>query len=163
MFFDNAKPMIDAFNAFVTDYQLVDRAAADHLCYKCGSAASFEEIRRSFEHESAFIYQSIISQRRIAIIHFREPIITALGPIFLLELSDQKPDGSQKEGFDHIEIYPISGLTPSLTDHLRLLGVDMKTVVRPHHTTHDIHLGASYLVRIEDEPLMQKIIREEMC
>lgn len=162
MFFINAQTMIAAVDSFAKVHNLIGKAATDHLCYKCGSAESFEAIRRSFEHESVFVYQSIISQRRIAIIRFREPISTVLGPISVLELSDQKPDGSQKEGFDHIEIYPIDGSTKNLVAHIRSFGTTIETVVRPHHTTHDIRLPEGYLVRIEDEPLLQKIIRDEM-
>lgn len=151
-----------AFNAFAQEHGLASRAAADHICYKCGSSARFEELRRSFETDSAFVYQSIIAKRRIALIRFRDPVETALGPITLLELSDQKPDNSQTDGFDHIEIYPTQGSTDDLVAHLQSRGVAMETVVRPHHTTHDIRLPGNFLVRIEDEPLLTKVKREEM-
>lgn len=160
-FFASAAPMIAVVDEFARQHGLIGNAQADHLCYKCGSSESFEAIRRMFEGDSAFIYQSIISSRRIAIIRFREPIETALGPINVLELSDQKPDGSQTEGFDHIEIYPSKGTTDDLVDLIRSHGTEIETIVRPHHTTHDITLGG-YKVRIEEEPLLNKIKRAEM-
>lgn len=161
-FFRGAEASIASFNTFAIVHELSHRVVADHICYKCASATSFEAIRKMFEAESAFIYQSIISKRRIAIIRFHTAIETALGPIQLLELSDQKPDGSQTEGFDHIEIYPSSGSTNDLVAHLRSKDVTVKTHVRPHHTTHDLVLENGFKVRIEDEPLLQKITREEM-
>lgn len=160
-FFADATPMVTTLDDFVRQHGLVGKAQADHLCYKCASSGSFEAIRRSFENDSAFIYQSIISKRRIAIIRFRDPVETALGPISVLELSDQKPDNSQTEGFDHIEIFPTVGGADDLVGHIRSQGTDIETIVRPHHTTHDVTLGG-YKIRIEEEPLLDKIKREEM-
>src|SRR5689334_22842477 len=71
-------------------------AIADRIGYKCHSAEEFERIRRSFEQESCFIYQSIISGRRIAVIRMKRVIATPLGEICFLELSDQKHDGRQQ-------------------------------------------------------------------
>ncbi|MFA6018455.1 MAG: VOC family protein [Patescibacteria group bacterium] len=101
-FFDLAIPSVEAFNAWAEKY--APDATADHICYKCADSTEFEAIRKMFEFESAFIYQSIVSKRRIALIKFLVPIKTALGSIDLLELSDQKPDNSQTSGFDHIEM-----------------------------------------------------------
>lgn len=162
-FFDGAVASIAAFDTFATRHDLTDRAVADHICYKCASSSSFEEIRAAFESESVFIYQSIISKRRIAIIRFRNPIKTALGDINVLELSDQKPDNSQVDGFDHIEIYPTAGSTNELVDYLRSRGVVIDTADRPHHVTHDLVLANGFKVRIEDEPLLEKIVHEEIC
>jgi predicted metalloenzyme YecM len=101
-FFEGSLTSITVFDDFIQKHSLAGKAQADHICYKCESGASFEAIRTLFEDESEFIYQSIISQRRIAYIRFKNEVATALGSIRFLELSDQKPDNSQKEGFDHI-------------------------------------------------------------
>lgn len=162
-FFSGAIADIAAFNAFATKNELSNRAKADHICYKCGSTESFEAIRAMFEGESAFVYQSIISKRRIAIIRFRNAIKTALGDINVLELSDQKPDNSQVDGFDHIEVYPTAGTTNELVDYLRSCNVTIDTADRPHHVTHDLILANGFKVRIEDGPLLEKIVREEIC
>lgn len=161
-FFKATAPVIVAFNTFVNDTGLADRAAADHICYKCASTDSFKTIRAMFEGESAFIYQSIISKRRIAIVRFNRTLETALGPINVLELSDQKPDGSQSEGFDHVEIYPTQGSTDDLVAYLRSQDVVIETVSRPHHTTHDLVLENGFKVRVEDGPLLEKIKTDEM-
>lgn len=161
-FFDGAAASIAAFNTFAERHQLAGRAMADHVCYKCASTESFHAIRAMFEGESVFVYQSIISKRRIAIIHFRNPIKTVLGDIDILELSDQKPDGSQVDGFDHIEIYPTTGSTNELVDYLRSRDVTIDTADRPHHVTHDLVIENGFKVRIEDGPLLEKIKREEM-
>lgn len=161
-FFASATTSVAAFDAFANDHQLTERAKADHICYKCGSTERFEAIRATLETESVFVYQSIISGRRIAIIRFREPVKTALGDIHVLELSDQKPDNSQVDGFDHIEIYPTHGSTDDLVDYLRGEHVVIDTVSRPHHTTHDTVLEIGFIVRVEDEPLLEKIRKSEM-
>ncbi len=159
-FFQSADAYVNAFRDWATAH--APSAKADHLCYKCGNASEFEALRALFEKESVFIYQSIISKRRIAIIKFIEPLKTPLGEILLLELSDQKPDGSQKSGFDHIEIYPTSGSLDELVASLEQKGVAFEKVVRPHHTTFDSVILENFKVRLEAEPLVEKIKREEM-
>jgi hypothetical protein len=134
----------------------------DHICYKCGSTEDFERIRAIFESESHFIYQSIISKRRIAIVKFKKGIDTILGPIYYLELSDQKPDGSQVNGFDHIEIFPTTGSVEELSDHISGKGITVVKVERPHHTTYDLEIGEGYAIKLTTEPLVEKIKREEM-
>ena len=159
-FFGAAERLVAIFDTWVGQYS--PTAIADHICYKCGSIEEFEAIRRLFEAESEFIYQSIISGRRIAIIKFTKAIPTTLGEIWFLELSDQKPDGSQKSEFDHIEIYPITEPMGDLAADLESKGVVIEKVVRPHHTTFDAVIEGSFKVRIEPERLMTKIVRDEM-
>lgn len=151
---------VTAFDRWCAQYS--PAARADHICYKCGSAEEFEALRKMFEGESAFIYQSIISKRRIAIVKFVAPIQTALGEIWFLELSDQKPDGSQTSGFDHIEIYPNEESMEQLADDLGTKGFTLEKIERPHHTTFDGFIVNDFKVRLEPEALVVKIKREEM-
>jgi len=159
-FFNLAHPSVEVFNAWAQKY--APDATADHICYKCADSAEFEAIRKMFEFESAFIYQSIISKRRIALIKFLVPIETVLGNIDLLELSDQKPDNSQTSGFDHIEIYPTVGTGENLVSDLESKGAVFNKIIRPHHTTFDAVLIDEFKIRIEPEALMLKIKGEEM-
>lgn len=156
-----ATPSIHAFNEWVATNE--PNGKADHICYKCESTEEYQSILELFQKESSFIYQSIISARRIAIIKFAKPFVTDLGEIWFLELSDQKPDGSQKSGYDHIELYPIEGNADALASELEFMrGIEWEKVVRPHHTTYDLPIFEDFKVRLEDEPLIDKIKREEM-
>ncbi len=159
-FFAASEEFINYFNTWIESYS--PAATADHICYKCSSNEEFETLRSIFEHESQFVYQSIISKRRIAVIKFLQPLKSSLGDIWYLELSDQKPDGSQTSGFDHIEVYPIEGSMDALADALASQGVAMEKITRPHHTTYDIFIEGEFKVRIEPEKLLLKIQREEM-
>jgi hypothetical protein len=159
-FFAAARPFVASFDSWVAETR--PAATADHLCYKCADAAEFEAIRALFEAESAYLYQSLISRRRIAIIKFRAPVPTALGDIWFLELSDQKLDGSQTSGFDHIEIFPASGTVESLAAALEAKGTAFEKVVRPHHTTYDAIIDGDFKVRLEPERLIEKIAAEEL-
>lgn len=161
-FYLESNRLVEKFNSFVDRNKLQDYTLADHICYKCGDSKTFESIRKILENESAFIYQSIISKRRISIIKFKNGIETALGPIFYLELSDQKPDGSQLSGFDHIEIYPKGISYEELIKRLENSGEKLVKVERPHHTTYDIVLEGNLSVKLSQEPLINKIKREEM-
>ncbi len=149
------------FDSFAKKHTLKGRAQADHICWKCASKESFESMRAMFEDESDFIYQSIISKRRIAYIRLKKGIETELGTIYFLELSDQKPDGSQKEGFDHIEVYPLSLSYDDMIKEFEVSETVIK-VERPHHTTHDIVLGEGFIFRCEHEALLDKIKASEM-
>lgn len=137
-------------------------AFADHLCYKCGSRAEFERLRTAFEKESNFIYQSEISGRSIALVAFRDPWRTHFGEMRLLELSDQKPDGNQRSGFDHIELYPASGAAHTLALTLDSPSVRFVESGRAHHRTWDAVIFDTFEVRIEEEPLLRTVTRDEI-
>lgn len=160
-FYSDAQMYVGFVDVFAKKHSLYQRVEADHLCYKCDSKESFERMRSLFEHESVYIYQSIISNRRIAYIRLAQGIETSLGTVVYLELCDQKPDGSQKEGFDHIEVFP---LTIGYTQMVALLQ-KTETVIhveRPHHTTDDVEIGGGFLFRCTQGPLIGKIKASEM-
>ena len=148
---------------FFAKQKLTPIARIDHIGYKCASTDEFEALRRMLEAESAFMYQSVISQRRIAIIKLKRGFPTALGVCAYLELSDQKPDMSQESGFDHAEIYPITLTEDAFVAQLTQGGSALHKVVKPHHTTHNIDVGAKFVLKLCAEPLIAKIKREEMA
>jgi predicted metalloenzyme YecM len=160
-FFNASQEGVALFNTFAEKHQLAGRAQADHICYKCGSSGSFEAVRALLESESDFIYQSLISQRRIAYIKFKKGLETALDTLRYLELSDQKPDGSQEEGFDHIEVFPTQGTYEEMVASLALTE-NVIHVERPHHTTDDVELEGGFIFRCTRGPLIQKIKADEM-
>ncbi len=136
---------------------------ADHIGFKCASTESFERRKAFFEFNSRWMYQSIISGRRIAIVGLAQCIETYLGPVNILELSDVKLKNPTREGFDHLEAYPVSFSYGSTILELQNSGMEIKRVVRPHHTTHDINIDGSFILRLTEEPLLQKIKRTEMA
>lgn len=162
-FYREAHDLVSVFNIFIEQNNLATDVRADHICYRCESKEVFEALREIFETESDFIYQSIISGRRIAIIKFKKGIETEAGVLQYLELSDQKPDNSQTNTFDHIEIYPIALSYKKLITRLESSGVSLVRVERPHHTTYDTKLGDHYSVKITEQPLIEKIKAEEMA
>ena len=161
-FYAAGEEVIKEVNAFARKHQLSGAVKVDHICYKCDSERSFEERRRWFEGESEYFHQAIISKRRIAYLRLRRGIGSNLGMINFVELADQKPDGSQTDVFDHVEIYPVVGTYEELVAKLEQAGESVLKVERPHHTTHDITLPSGFLVRLCREPLIEKIKREEM-
>jgi len=161
-FIKKAREYVRNFEAWAREYELTDKITADHFGYKCSSAEEFERLRKLFEEYSDYIYQSIISKRRIDIIKLAFPLETNCGHLWFLELSDQKPDGSQKSGFDHLEFFPIKNSVADLVRYLKDKNVVVVKVERTHHTTYDIALSNNFKVRIETESLIKKIGREEM-
>lgn len=157
-FFSAAGAAVLPFNEFSNRF-FSDEVGADHICYKCGSSDAFEAIRSLFEGESVFLYQSIISGHRIAYIKLTRGLPTALGPILFLELSDQKPDGSQWEGFDHVEVYPVSCSYDEMVSRLAAKETVVR-VERPHHTTDDVTLQNGFVFRCSQGPLIKKIVEE---
>ncbi len=159
-FYEEAQKLAQIFDSWVEKINLA--AVADHVCYKCGDEEEFSGMRKMFEAESKFIYQSIISGRRIAVIKFVRPVSTSMGDIWYLELAAQKPDGSQLSGFDHVEIYPLKGTMEALAEEMMAQGVRLEKIVRPHHTTYDGVIEGRLKIRLEDEALVEKIKRDEM-
>lgn len=160
-FYERSAPMIAALDEWAA--RMSPEATADHLCFKCADAAEFERMRALFERGgSSFVFQSPIAGRRIAVIGLTRPVPTTLGDIRFLELSDQKPDGSQTSGFDHMEIVPTAGTIGELAAALEQRGTVFAKTVRPHHTTFDAPLPGGFKIRLEEEPLVAKIARDEM-
>ena len=160
-FYSQAKEAVKTFNDFISRYDLAGSVVADHICYKCSSSKVFEDIRSVLEFDSKWVYQAIISGRRTATIRTKETLETIAGNIILVELSDQKPDGSQKDGFDHIEIYPVAISYEELVSKLKSQDLKVEEVVRTHHTTHDIKLENGFIIRLTRESLVN-IIKKEM-
>lgn len=158
-FLEGAASGVSKFNVFVEAQGLIGKIHADHICFKCGSSELFEEIRALFEG-STWFYQSIISNRRIAVVRLKSPIATLVGDITTLELSDQKPDMSQSTGFEHIEAYPTTISYDTLTAILSNAGAVY--IGRPHHSTYDVDIGDRFLFRSTKEPLVKKIVAEQM-
>ena len=159
-FFAGAEAPLRSFDLWCKQHLPAGRV--DHIGYKCGSREEFESLREQLESASAYIYQSFISGRRIAIIKLQEALATELGSICFLELSDQKPDGSQVSGFDHLEIYPVEQDFTVFVKGLIEKGIPFEQTVRPHHTTYDAKLTEAFKIRLEEEPLIKKIAREEI-
>ncbi len=156
------KPFLEEFDTFCREYGLVGKVKADHIGLKCSSKELYESQRSFFEFESRFVYQSIISKRRISIVGLTEGLVTSVGLLNYLELSDQKPDGSQKDAVDHLEIVPVRISYQELVDDLQSKKVMLRETIKPHHTTHDIVLSSGFIVKLSQEMLINKIKREEM-
>lgn len=159
-FFSRTSEYLALFDVWATPF--VAEAKIDHIGYKCASKEEFESLRSLLEPACDFTYQSFISGRRITLCRFQAPLKTVLGEIRFLELSDQKPDGSQVSGFDHLEIYPLKGSIEQLAERCAKAGSEFTVTLRPHHTTYDRKLAPRFSIRIEPEPLLQKIKNEEM-
>jgi predicted metalloenzyme YecM len=147
--------------AFADLHDLKGRVTADHLCYKCGSKESFERVRELFEGASVYIYQSLISGRRIAIICLERGIETSIGTIRFLELCDQKPDNAQRDGFEHVEVYAVGRSFDDMVNEFER-SERVSKAERPHHTTCDIDIGQGFLFRVTSRPLIEKIMEVEM-
>ncbi|MFO0702519.1 MAG: VOC family protein [Candidatus Andersenbacteria bacterium] len=153
---------IVTLNQIAEDYGLVGRARADHLCYKCGDHASYLHLREVLEPYADYNHVAPIGGRMISYLKLREPLSTVLGPIWYIELSDQKPDGSQHEGFDHVEVYPTESSMRALAVHLEARGLQTSAGSCPTHETIDVRRIKGLKLRIEAGPLVEKIAREEM-
>jgi predicted metalloenzyme YecM len=157
-----ALPLVSQLNSFCVEQGLVGLVQADHISLKCSSSVVYEARRKDMEDKSTFIFQSIISNRRISVIGLKDSIPTKVGEIKYLELSDQKPDNSQVDRIDHIEIAPTGISYEELVAKVKASGANVRETVRPHHTTYDVILPTGFEVRLAKEMLIEKIKREEM-
>lgn len=159
-FYQEAQKALALVNQFSEQQALPGLAVPDHLGYKCRSSSTYLALQDILGREAQWLYQSFISGRRISIIRTQQSILSFLGPINLIELSDQKPDGRQVDGFDHIELYPTIGYDELLSILIKRK-LPFHEVARPHHTTHDLRLADGFLIRLTRERLADKI-RGEM-
>jgi len=161
-FFANLTVALVTFNAWAE--RVRPAATADHVCYKCGSDKEYEHLRLLLSLQSPYTYESFVSLRRIAVVRFSPSKMptSPIGPFTHLELSAQKPDGSQVSGFDHVEIVPEDGNMTALAEELCRTGLLFHKAERPHHETYDAKLPGGLKVRIEAEPLINMIKRDEM-
>lgn len=159
---DFSKSKIDEFNIFCKGCDLIEKVQADHICLKCSSTEVYEKQRLLFEFDSRFVYQSIISKRRISIIGLTSGLETIVGNLNFLELSDQKPDGTQKDCIDHIEIVPMGITYEDLITLVREKGFTLKETIKPHHSTYDIVLTSGFIIKFSREKLVDKIKRDEL-
>jgi hypothetical protein len=174
-FLDPAMVLLDAFDAWRQEAGASPAALrADHLGYQCGDSAEFEHLRALAERESTFIFQSPIARRRIVLARLAQGLRTALGVMNVLEIADQKPEGGKPRGFDHLEIYPVAA---GLDEIARQLNGEFRDPRLPrlpqfapsgrkHHPTYDAVIlrresHTDFKIRIEPEPLLAKIAREE--
>ncbi len=160
-FYEQSQGLIDAVNAFDSRYSASAFAEIDHLCYRCGSHESYLALKELLWPVTVYRYESPIGRRAISLIRLKRTVPSQFGPIHFLELSDQKPDHSQVDGFDHVEIYPKVGSVSSLEHRFANLGTRFEKTVRPHHTTYDLKLPGSFSLKLCDEPLIEKIKENE--
>lgn len=159
-FYKKGEAKVVSFNVYTSKYKEMVDGVADHICYKCSSKEEYEAIRSLFEDQGVSFWQSYISGRRIAVVQLPKEFHTHWGPIRYLELADQKPDGSQKSGWDHIEIR-----TWYYDETIKCLleaKKDVEEKVRPHHTTHQIILPNKFRFVFTNEMLVNKIRYKEM-
>ena len=154
---------LDEFGKFCSENSIsINGIDIDHICYKCSSKEEYEMIRSFFEYDDIFIYQSIISKRRISIIRFLEPLNSICGDVHCLELSDQKPDGSQGSKVDHIEPVSKTISYEEMLARFSKLNLPVEENIKPHDSTHDMVLPNGIKLKFNNEPLISKIYKEEM-
>lgn len=157
-----SKNQREEFDIFCTNCNLIGKISVDHIGLKCSSIELYETERKLFEFDSRFVYQSIISKRRISIIGLMNGLPTIVGNLNFLELSDQKPDGTQKDVVDHLEIIPTAISYDELVSIITEKGYTLKETIKPHHSTYDVILPSGFVVKISREMLIDKIKRDEL-
>lgn len=173
-----AAPLLESFRDWARAQQgIIDAscAVADHFSYKCREVREYDELRARFEEHGdgwqgcRFSHQTVISGRRVTVFGLTEVVVTPLGDLRYLELSEPKPMKAETYGFDHVEIFPRSLGRPRWAAYADLVAVlkarsPFFEKERPHHTTWDALIPAEdrpgrqdLIVRLTDGPLVEKI------
>jgi hypothetical protein len=171
VFFGQAASFLMPAHEFFVRNDLARLTARDHICCKCGSADVYDELRAMLEAPALgiFSHQALISDRRVSYIKLVDPILSAVGPISYVELSDRKADEEENDtyGFHHLEIYPVHDTSTRPGDGYDVLCADIKRAGwdivaqdRPHHPTHDVTLPGGLIIRVARGPLIEKIAAE---
>jgi predicted metalloenzyme YecM len=162
-FYERMSETLTETELFLRTRQVIGLAAIDHIGWTCASNEEFDTVRKLFESGgSTFIYQSLISGRRIAIIGLSKKVETPIGQLCYLELSDLKPGTPALSGFNHIEACPLLSLSYEELVSMLSSRTVVREIVRPHHTTHEASVHDGLRFCCSREPLVQKIKRDEM-
>lgn len=142
----------------IVDYEL------DHICFECESHDSFVEVREMLvSAEAQILHTAEISGRDISIIRLKHPISVTNGgstyQISTLELSDQKPDDSQEEGFDHIEIRR-DGDADGLVQEFLSKDIGVIPNDKPHHSTRDVE-WVGCRIKITATSILENVEKEK--
>ncbi len=93
----------------------------DHVGWDCGTTKEYEELKQILLGGCVRSHESVINGRRILLVQLREPL--KLPTLFsdsynrfgVIELAEQKPDGSQTSGCDHAEFV----FVPQVSQHFK--------------------------------------------
>jgi hypothetical protein len=160
-YFRQGSAHVATFNAFVVKERIAERIRADHVCYRCDSSTLYDHVRRLFEMESRFIYQSLLGGRRVAYISTLRSFETEAGPLRFLQLTDARPQHCDKAQFHHVEAYPTDGNYDLLISELGTR-VNMTLDRRDHHVTHDVVLDGGLILRLTRWPFLERIKVDEL-
>lgn len=160
---DICKAAVFQLDNFCEVNGLAGLVKADLVCITCSSKEVYEARRDYYEFDSRFIYQAPVSGRRIAIIGLTEGIKTSVGDIGILEVIDQKPDNSQTDKLTHLAIVPTGISYDELLAKLKGNGAQLEDKSRGDgYVATDVVLPTTFRIRIEKEPLLERIKREEL-
>lgn len=157
-----ARPLVMQVNAFCEENGLMGLVQADLICVRCSASDIYEARRRDFEIDGQYLYQSIVSDRRVSFIKLKETLPTDVGNIEYVELCDQKPDNSQDDRISHITLVPLSLSYEEIIAKLKEKGTEVVETVRPHYTSADVTLPSGFTIRFAKEFLVDKIRRDEL-
>lgn len=161
-YLEGMKRFAAVIDEFAAAHQLEGRAKVDHVCVRCGVPAMFDMTMVEMEPVSLFIHQTRIGGKRNAYFALKPEaaIMTHLGWVRFMELSDKPADDPRRAPFHHVEIYPTGIEYAKLIELLSSRGVTFELDERPHHVTHDHVLPDGRFARFTQVPLIDKIVGE---
>lgn len=160
---DICQPAVFQLDNFCEVNGLQGLVKADLVCIKCSSREVYDARRNYYDMDSRFIYQAIVSGRRIALVGLKEGLKTSVGDMTVLEIVDQKPDNSQTDRLTHIAVVPSSVSYEEILETLKKNGANLEDVSREDgYTATDVVLPTTFRIRIEKESLLERIKREEL-
>lgn len=150
-------------NAWANAKGILGNVRADHIGFTCASDDEFRAMMERQAQEFAWVHTVLLSGRLVAYAKLRASAASAFGPVHFVEISAQKPDGSQASRFNHLEVACGGMKMETVVAHWRTRGVTGMPSGRIHHPTYDIVLDGGFEIRIEPEPLVEKIVREMLA
>lgn len=133
----------------------------DHVAYKNSNTENYEKVRKDFGKE-VFIYESVISNRRIAISKFRDPVKVEGKIIKYIEIFEPKPDKITEDKLDHIEIISNNLDYESFVKIFEDSGVELTFEDKGYDRFYAFNTDKGYEVKLSDHKIVDKIYKEEM-
>lgn len=162
-FYNKLQSYLDNFSAYGAEFNINMKGIDfDHICYKCRSQKEYEYLRGLMEIEGKFIYQAIISGRRISIIGFKKPLVSKFGKVKYLELSDKELGSDIIYGCNHLELIPKSISYGEMVKRFKKSNSSLVRNKKKHHFTYDLVISKSLKIKFSKGRVIDHIYKSEM-
>lgn len=136
----------------------VDEYFLDHICYRVGSEAEYQQKKAELHEHGDMLIESMVNGRMIATFKLHSPILYKNRKIDVLELPAPKPGHAYASGLEHVEFVSKQSLQ-SIVDENPACIFETQGINKEINADITLRLG-EYCIRFHNQTL-EDVIAEE--